>query len=134
MRPTVEFLKRNFDEFNRLMFDGQLPELPIAVGNARRSLGGLHFVKVRKMFGAVEYRNFHIRISAGFDLDESEIEDVLIHEMIHYYILYNKVEDTSPHGKVFRKMMKDINAHFGRNISVSYKRENLKNEVKEDRK
>lgn len=122
MKPTVDFLKRNFDEFNRLMFDGQLPELPIAVGNARTSLGGLHFVRHRKMLGGVEYRNFHIRISSRYDLDEREIEDVLIHEMIHYYILYNKLKDTSAHGVVFRKMMNDINAHFGRNISVSYKR------------
>ena len=121
MKPTVEFLKRKFDEFNELIFDGRLPSLPISVGNARTSLGGLHFERRRTMFGGSEMSNFHIRISSRFDLDESEIEDVLIHEMIHYHILYHKMKDTSPHGVVFRKMMSDINRLFGRHIAVTHK-------------
>ncbi|MGN0280871.1 MAG: SprT-like domain-containing protein [Prevotella sp.] len=117
-------MKRKFNEFNRLMFNGQLPELPIAVGRARTSLGGLHFERRRKLFGGVEMRNFHIRISSMYDLEEREFEDVLIHEMIHYHILHNRLKDTSAHGHLFRSMMNDINARYGRHISISYKPSN----------
>ena len=44
-----------------------------------------------------------------------------IHEMIHYYIHFNGIKDTSAHGKVFRQMMNDINQRFGRNITITHK-------------
>ena len=46
-------------------------------------------------------------------------EDVVIHEMIHLYIAFNGIKDSSSHGSVFRKMMNDINLKHGRNITVS---------------
>ena len=41
--------------------------------------------------------------------------------MIHYYILSNQMQDTSPHGEIFVKMMKDINRRFDRNISIAHR-------------
>ena len=54
-------------------------------------------------------------------MDERLLEDTIIHEMIHYHILSNQLQDTSAHGKLFRKMMDDINARFGRNVTISHK-------------
>ncbi len=48
-------------------------------------------------------------------------EDVVIHEMIHYYIGVNGLKDTSAHGQVFRCMMNDINERYNRNITISHK-------------
>ena len=47
------------------------------------------------------------------------MENVVVHEMIHYYIHYNNIQDTSAHGAVFRKMMNDINTRFKRHITIS---------------
>ena len=54
-------------------------------------------------------------------LAEAEVEDIIIHEMIHYYIAYNKIADTSAHGRVFRELMNGINERFGRHVRISHK-------------
>lgn len=46
---------------------------------------------------------------------------MLLHEMIHYYIAYKGICDTSAHGKVFRQMMSQINARYDRHITVSHR-------------
>ena len=54
------------------------------------------------------------------DLPENVIEDTVLHEMIHYYILSNQMQDTGPHGKLFIAKMQEINRKFNRNLSVSH--------------
>ena len=49
----------------------------------------------------------------------------LLHEMIHYYIFHKRITDTSPHGRVFRNLMNDINARYGRHITISNKSSHL---------
>lgn len=65
--------------------------------------------------------DFKLRINTRIDLPEAEIEDTIIHEMIHYFIGYNQLEDASAHGPMFLHMMNSINAKYGRHLSVSYK-------------
>lgn len=65
--------------------------------------------------------DFKLRINTRIDLPEAEIEDTIIHEMIHYFIGYNQLEDASAHGPMFLRMMNSINAKYGRHLSVSYK-------------
>jgi len=81
----------------------------------------LVYKKRRKLFGKLELYDFRLRISIRLDLPENEVEDTIIHEMIHYYIHFNGIKDTSAHGKVFRQMMNDINQRFGRNITITHK-------------
>lgn len=121
MKPTIEYIKTKFGEFNHLIFDDKLPLLPIQLSNAKSYLGMLVYKKRRKLFGKVEKYDFRLRISTRMDLPESEVEDTIIHEMIHYYIDYNGIKDTSAHGQIFRQMMNDINARFGRHITITHK-------------
>ena len=69
----------------------------------------------------VRREDFVLRISTRFDLPEAEIEDTLIHEMIHYKIALEGLQDTSTHGRLFRAMMKEINDRYGRHLSISHK-------------
>lgn len=55
-------------------------------------------------------------------MSERELEDTIIHEMIHYYIAYNNIKDTSAHGRVFRQMMAEINEQYGREITISHRK------------
>lgn len=43
MRPTIEYVERKFDEFNKLCFGGKLPKLPFKISNARNFLGQITF-------------------------------------------------------------------------------------------
>ena len=122
MRPTVEYLEERFDTFNGMCFEGALPRIPIRLSNARSFVGRLQYRPVRDWLGRIVRReDFVLRISTRFDLPEAEIEDTLIHEMIHYWIALEGIRDTSTHGKAFRAKMKEINGRHGRHLTISHK-------------
>ena len=121
MIPDKEYIQNRFREFNRQMFDGKLPEPPIMVSNAKTYLGVCAFRKHRKWNGRLEYSDFKLRISRRFDLPQDEVDDTIIHEMIHYYIGLFSPADMPGHSPMFRRMMADINERFGRNIRVSHR-------------
>lgn len=119
MKANVPFLEQRFDEFNARIFGGELPRVPIGLGNAAGYIGKCLFKIRRRILRKPELYDFRLRFSTRFDLPEPELEDILIHEMIHYWIGLKGFQDTSSHGKVFRQMMSDINARFGRHITIS---------------
>ena len=121
MRATIPYVEKKFEDFNRLMFDGKLPMLPIELSDAKTFLGMCVYKKKRTLLGKTVCYDFKLRINTRIDLAEEEVEDIIIHEMIHYYILVNKIKDTSAHGRVFRQMMNGINERFGRHIRISHK-------------
>ena len=122
MKPTVEYLEERFDTFNAMCFEGALPRIPIKLSNARSFVGRLQYRPVRDWLGRIVRReDFVLRISTRFDLPEAEVEDTLIHEMIHYWIALEGLKDSSTHGKLFRAKMKEINERHGRHLSISHK-------------
>lgn len=120
MIATVPFIKQKFDEFNELMFDGKLPPVAIKLSKAKRYIGMCAY-RTRKEAGKAIHYDFVLRISVLFDLSRRVLEDTIIHEMIHYCIAYNQIDDKSSHGAVFRSYMNRINDTFGRNVVVSHK-------------
>ena len=122
MIVTTDFLEKRFETFNDAYFGGALPPVPLKLSRAVRSLGACTYKKRRKLLGGYKYYDFRIRVSTKYDLPESELEDVLLHEMIHYEILVNQWRDTSAHGRLFRARMKEFNERYGRHIVVSYRR------------
>lgn len=121
MRATIEYVKNGFLKFNCLYFAGELPLPPITLGNSKSMLGA--FVSPRR-YPASAPRGVgecYIRISARMDMPEKDVEETIIHEMIHYYIWYKRLADTGPHGSVFRSIMQRINAAGGYNIGVRHR-------------
>ena len=121
MTITQTYARQKFDEFNKLLFDSSLPEIPISIGKAVSYVGICRFKRSRTLFGRVQLYDFRLCFSSRFDLPEEEWEDTIIHEMIHYYIGLKGIKDTSTHGKVFRKIMDAVNSNYGRHVSVSHK-------------
>ena len=60
-----------------------------------------------------------------YDLSERDYQQTLLHEMIHYYIAYTSVRDTSAHGRLFRQEAARINHAGGWNITISERRRTL---------
>jgi len=121
MKATIEYIEKKFDEYNRQMFGSKLPRIPVELSDAKTFLGQCVFKKRRKAFGKTERYDFRLRINTRADLPERVVEDTIIHEMIHYYIGYNQLEDASAHGPLFVGIMNEINRRFGRNLTVSHK-------------
>ena len=119
MQIAIADIQQIFSKHNALCFDSKLPIPKIKLGNAKNYLGQLRFKRKKKTHGKWLYCDFCICINTRYEIDRQKLEDVVIHEMIHYYIHYNGIADTSSHGVVFRKMMEDINTRFGRNITIA---------------
>ncbi|MDO4950148.1 MAG: SprT-like domain-containing protein, partial [Bacteroidales bacterium] len=119
MRPTQKYVRQKFHEFNKLMFSNTLPHIPIGLSQSKTYLGALRFTRQRTPFGKEKYSDFQLVISTLFDHEEAEIEDAIIHEMIHLYIHHHHLHDNSAHGSVFRRMMANINQRFNRHVDIS---------------
>lgn len=134
MTATLPFVQETFDRFNVRCFEGGLPPIPIVLTGAGSFLGKVEFKAKRGLFGLLSSKqDFRMKISTSFDLPAEELEDVVLHEMIHYYILLNDIRDTSAHGRTFRGIMDRINAEYGRHITIRHKSDDLQSFVKRDR-
>lgn len=121
MEITVDCIEKKFEEFNRLMFGNKLPKIPVQLSDAKTFLGQCVFKKRRTQAGGVECYDFRLRINTRIPMSVQELEDTIIHEMIHYYIGVNQLQDTSAHGKLFCKLMDEINTRHGRHIKISHR-------------
>lgn len=121
MRPSVIFLREKYQYFNNLCFNNSLPDIDIKLSRSRTAGGNLRFHYLKNAFGVKKVKSPVISISIIYDLPQDVVEDVLIHEMIHYYILVKKLKDTSMHGVVFRREMERINTTYNRNITITLK-------------
>lgn len=130
---TAQQLRTWFEEFNSKYFGGELPEPRFVVNHAKRMLGQFSCRRVRKgLFKGYETVGYTIKISEFYEMEERDYQSTLLHEMIHYYIMYKGKRDTSPHGKLFRAWMEHLNRQ-GWNIMVSSNPKNLKTfQTKED--
>lgn len=121
MIATIPFLQQKFETFNRVLFGGKLPPVPIELSTAKSFLGACICRKRKKNSGFTERYDFKLRFSTRYDLTEEELEDTLIHEMIHYYISINQLPDHSAHGPLFRQLMQHINQQYGRHLTISHR-------------
>lgn len=119
MQVTVSLLEKWFAEFNAKYFKGELPMPILAVGNSRTRRGTMSW-RIRKKWFTKTKGDYKIRISNFFDVEEYDFKNVLLHEMIHLYIVSKGIKDSSPHGVVFHEIMRQINAD-GWKINVSEK-------------
>ena len=116
MIPTIDFITNKFNVFNKEYFDNSLPLPNFALIQSKTKLG--EFVACRRydMFG-LPFVKSTINISTFYDRPEDQISTTIIHEMIHYYIHYRGIEDTSSHGKEWKKIANEINKKGGWDIT-----------------
>lgn len=121
MRVTRDFAISCFTRFNDLLFDSRLPLIPIEINSSRKAMGMFVFPTICPGPHSNHVSRCRLKISNRFDLPSNQLEDIIIHEMIHYYLWVTDVSDNAPHGYAFRKIMNRINRTHGRAISVSHR-------------
>ena len=118
---NISDIESIFNSLNRLVFDSELPMVKIEIDDAKGYIGRLECRKRIDKFGNVTgHSDFVMKISRSRSLDRNQLEDVILHEMIHYYIDYYNLHDDSQHGGIFKSMMFQINRTYGRNVKVLY--------------
>lgn len=116
MQVTTDWIRYQFDLFNREYFGGELPLPKFSVSNARTQLGTMRFKWKAVRTGPFSYQlkkmayDYEIRISNYYEIPERQFQEILLHEMIHYYIAVKDLRDTSSHGATFRRIMDRLNA------------------------
>lgn len=118
MTLTIDLLRTWFGQFNADYFGGELPVPRFRLTRARTRLGTMGCRRVRRLLGYA-YTDFTISLSTYYDCTEREFQETLLHEMIHYHIVYRGIPDTSSHGKTFRAIMERLNREHGWHITVS---------------
>lgn len=120
IKPDLKFLINSFHHFNKLIFSNELPTPDFRMSSAR-TFGG-QFKWTNKYNPATKKINptaFRIVLSNFQSRPRQVVEDIIIHEMIHFFITYKGLRDSSPHGRIFRHYMNHINSKLGRHITIS---------------
>lgn len=93
---------------------------PVAFSVRKRSktYDGLFYRKWVIVDGKQKLQDSIIIYQQYPDLTEQEIDDTLVHEMIHQYIYQNGIKDSSVHGKVFKEFMGRINKAFPKELNL----------------
>lgn len=113
---SIEWMKEWFDNFNHEYFNDLLPTPEFRLMRARTRLGQM----------AYSLRFYRIGMTTYYDFTDRQAKEVLLHEMIHYFIAYKKLRDTSSHGIVFRSIASNFRRKYGWDIRVRYRGNDLK--------
>ena len=101
-----------FCKYNDKFFGGILPIPNCVVRHSYRTLGYYHCD--RDGYGGYTHT---IEISDNYDYYKGQFRDILMHEMIHYYLFYTGADKRCRHGKKFKQMAKDFNQRYGMDIN-----------------
>ena len=118
MIAIVEYLTELFWECNKEYFDNSLPTPYIELFDSFKNVARFEYFKNKK--GSKKpIKNQIIKFTKNYDFDENTIRDIMVHEMIHYYIAWNRIKDNKAHGKQFMKMAEEYNQKYGLSIKVT---------------
>lgn len=125
MKITVEYLKQRhaywIEKLDRagICEADKFNKVEIIVRKHCRSYEGLFHRKWVKVNVRRRVRDRIIIYQQPVEMSVKDIDDTLVHEMIHQYIIQNNLPDTSTHGNLFRDFMQRINAAFPDELGIS---------------
>lgn len=108
---TLSQIREQFDIWNKKAFNNELPVPHFELMQTRRMLG--QFCP-RKVMGEYTYK---IRISTFYDRPMAFYIDTIVHEMLHYWIKYKGIKDTSSHGREWKRRAQELSNKFGLTIT-----------------
>lgn len=130
-------LQDKFNKFNRELFNSELPNVPIQWSKLKNVSGKVEYKIIRKSpkpdarlvrIGIVDKNkgvelvpnSVRIKISNLHKRTEEELDGILVHEMIHLYMVSNG-EYFENHGSKFNAKLKELNAKTNFEIPLTDK-------------
>ena len=104
-----------FRECNRKYFNGALPTPKFSLINKLNILARFEYNKDKKGKHPIKWQE--LKFSDCYDFPEEDFRELMVHELIHYYIAWNKIKDNGSHGKEFMRIANEINEKHGLNIT-----------------
>ena len=104
-----------FFKYNEDYFGGILPEPNFKIMHSVNTLGYFSYV-IDGEFGPMET----IEISDFYAYTPKQLRNLMVHEMIHYYLYYTDEDVRLKHGKEFKKMARQLNKTYGLHVTPTF--------------
>ena len=105
-------LKCLFIDYNEEYFEGSLPMPEIVIFHSSKYFG---YFKCDFCNGEVV--NPVIKISDKYHYKPNQLRDILVHEMVHYYLAYFGIDIKAKHGIELNNMARELNRTYGMHIT-----------------
>jgi len=115
MEATFKTMSKIFIECNKMYFNKSLPIPKFGTFNKLNTLAKFVYNKNKKGKHPIKWQE--IKFSDCYDYIEQDFREIMIHEMIHYYIAWNGIKDNKEHGIEFMKIANELNEKYGINIT-----------------
>lgn len=101
-------LLTSFHHYNEKYFNGILPIPNFKITHSYKTLGCFKCKKDSNNF----FYNYTIEVSDNYDYTESQLRNIMVHEMIHYYLLYVGLDMKCTHKYEFQKIANELNTKY----------------------
>lgn len=110
---TKELIRQKYVEYNQLYFNNELPRCKFSVYNTKEELG----LYTRDSIWIARYPK---NLSKTAVWTEELFKEVLIHEMVHHYVVAvkNKRSFLCPHGWRFRRKCRELKRVHNINVEI----------------
>ena len=116
MIANQETMVDSFWDCNEKYFDNSLPTPWFETVNSISVIGKFEYHK-NKRNSKKPIRDQVIKMSDCFDYPEKDFIETMVHEMIHYYIAWNRIKVLRSHGRVFMRMANEMKEKYGLNVT-----------------
>ena len=114
MVVTERIIEQKYREYDKAYFND---ELPIPRFGLLKSYTTCGYFSCRKIIGKRRVKGPLLEISVYYDWKEEDLKNVIVHEMIHYYLAYKHIDNGLTHGDAFKEMASDFNTKYDLNIT-----------------
>jgi len=104
-----------FNECNKKYINGTLPSPKYGLMNKLNVLARFEYNKNKKGKNPIKWQE--IKFSDCYDFPENSFRDLMVHELIHYYIAWNGIKDNKEHGKEFMRIANELNTKYNLNVT-----------------
>lgn len=120
MVASSKTIEKYFKEYNKVYFDNKLPQPLFFIHTSYDILG--YFNCYKNIYKPGKYHRMSITMSDRYDFTEEEFKCILLHEMIHLYLVHTKsaIDGNLDHGNLFIKTITEFNKKYNLNIQVIY--------------
>lgn len=123
MRLSKKVLEKRFKKFNEKYFNNELVVPKFVVGGSKWTAGEFNCKFYTEIEDGIEYAteliNLKIYFSKRLIKNSRILDNIMLHEMIHFYGYYMNYDINGEHGDYFLGMAKQINKD-GYNIKAFY--------------
>ena len=116
MIANQKTMVNTFWECNSKYFNHSLPTPIFKTFNRVDSIAKFECYK-NKNNNKKPIREQIIFMSDCFDYPQKNFIEIMVHEMTHYYIAWNRIKDNNPHGKEFMKIANELKEKYDLNIT-----------------